>query len=260
MWSLRVHCFYFYCSIAHLRGVDHWIADPPYRTTAATETPTRRLPNPPDLILEGLTIRVDIGSTTALSKCPTSISTTHIRQSYKKKKQMQKFSESVKNQSKKAQKISESVKKQSKIMQKTSDINFTVIIKSRKSSQITQGRVRKEDGQVICYAKWSEGRESAKNLPNHKQNVLFIQKSDSTISKQKISVRLDSVRNGNRVRTRARVRARTRVRNRTKNIARTYTHAHYKKRHLIKNAKSRSNYTYYASACNQIMKLSLIHI
>ena len=136
---------------------------------------------------------------------------------------MQKLSESVKNQSKKAQKISDTVKKQSKIMQKNSDINSTVIIKSRKSSQITQGRVRKEDGQVICYAKWSKGRESAKNLPNHKQNVLFIQKSDSTTSKQKISVRLDSVRNGNRV------RARDRDRNRTKNIARVYTHTHYKK-------------------------------
>ena len=92
---------------------------------------------------------------------------------------MQKFSELVKKQSKKAQKISESVKKQSKIVQKTSDIDSTVIIKSRKTSQITQGRVRKEDGQVICYAKWSEGRESTKNPPNHKQNVFCIQKSEN---------------------------------------------------------------------------------
>ena len=61
---------------------------------------------------------VNLGSTVALSKCPTNISTTCIRQRYKKKNEVQKFSQSVKKQSKKAQKVSESMKKQSKKEQK----------------------------------------------------------------------------------------------------------------------------------------------
>ena len=76
---------------------------------------------------------------------------------------------------------------------------------------------------MICHAKWKEGRESAKNLPNHKQNVIFIQKSESIIPKQKLSVMLDSVRNG------IRVRARAKDRNRAKNLARAYTHTYNKK-------------------------------
>ena len=44
--------------------------------------------------------------------------------------------------------------------EKSSDDKFTVKIKSRKTSQITQGWVRKEDGKVICYAMWRNGREN----------------------------------------------------------------------------------------------------
>ena len=98
--------------------------------------------------------------TIAPAKYPTNISTTRIRQSYKKKKQVQKSSEVVKKQSKKAQKCSELVKKQSKKAQKIRSAKCTVIIKSKKTSQITQGRVRKEDGQVICNAMRRHGNKN----------------------------------------------------------------------------------------------------
>ena len=75
---------------------------------------------------------------------------------------------------------------------------------------------------MICHTKWKEGRESAKKSSNHKQNVIFIQKSESIISKQKLSVMLDSVSNG------IRVRARAKDRNRKKNLARAYTHTYNK--------------------------------
>ena len=73
---------------------------------------------------------------------------------------MQKLSESVNKQSKKAQKISELVKKQSKKEQKIRNTKCTVKIKSKKTSQITQSRVRKEDGQVICNARRRHGNKN----------------------------------------------------------------------------------------------------
>ena len=111
-------------------------------------------------------------------------------------------------------------------------------MKDRKTPQITQGRVGKEDSQVVCYAMWRRGRKSVQNYAGY-----YIETCINEYGQKSSQYEILDVMSGNRggigVGTRARVR--TRARSKTRAINRASLITNNKTTYIITTANTKNH-------------------